>query len=61
MQDPQEIELSPENLEFLNGLQLTPEVEEALLEQWPLLEEMLDQKLTLQEAYEIAFDQETTE
>jgi hypothetical protein len=49
--------LSKEDIVFLNKLELTPEVEEALLDEWPVLEGLLNQKLTLEEAYGIAFDQ----
>ena len=41
----------------MNRLELTPEVEEALLNEWPILESLLKRSLTLQEAYGIAFDE----
>jgi hypothetical protein len=61
MNKPAKRKLSKEDIAFLNKLELTPEVEEALLHEWPILENLLNRSLTLQEAYGIAFDQEDGE
>ena len=61
MSKPAKKKLSKKDVDFLNKLELTPEVEEALLGEWPILENLLNRSLTLQEAYGIAFDQEDGE
>ena len=53
--------LSKRDAAFLNKLELTSEVEEALLNEWPVLEDLLNRKLTLKEAYGIAFDRKDDE
>jgi hypothetical protein len=58
MSKPAKRKLSKKDAYFLNRLELTPEVKEALLDEWPVLESLLNQKLTLEEAYGIAFDQD---
>jgi hypothetical protein len=61
MSRPAKRKLSKRDSEYLNKLELTPEVEEALLNEWPILERLLSRSLTLKEAYEIACDGEESQ